>query len=156
MNPYFNGRSSGKSFYAGMGQFTGPVQSQSAYVLALFTVLLVGCVRTAVSVAQVDKMIRDQVPIGSDRKQVKAFIDDLNFGSLRIGRSDFHEATPDTLGNRDPEKVAELRDKIKEFTGAVVFDAENGFLYQNNLIIQFYLDEAGRMIGYTVKMDGAE
>jgi len=101
-------------------------------------------------------MIRDQVPIGSDRKQVKAFIDDLNFGSLRIGRSDFHEATPDTLGNRDPEKVAELRDKIKEFTGAVVFDAENGFLYQNNLIIQFYLDEAGRMIGYTVKMDGAE
>jgi len=134
----------------------GPNHSRSAYVLAVFALLLVGCVRTNLSVAQVDKIVKDQVPIGSDRKQVKAFIDGLNFGSLQIGRDDFTEATTHTLGNRDPEKVAELRGKIKEFTGAVVFDAESGFLYHNNLIIQFYLDEAERMIGYTVKMVGAE
>ena len=101
-------------------------------------------------------MVRDQVPIGSDRKQVKAFIDDLNFGSVRIGRGDFHEATPEALGTQDPEKIAELSDRIREFIGAVVFDAETGFLYHNSLIIQFYLDKDGRMIGYTVKMIGEE
>ena len=91
-------------------------------------------------------------PIGS---KFKDFIQNLQFGSLRIVRDDFHEATPQTLGNRDPEKVAELAARIREFTGAVVFDAESGFLYHNNLVIQFYLDETGQMIGYTVKMDAA-
>jgi hypothetical protein len=49
-----------------------------------------------------------------------------------------------------------LKGRIREFIGAVVFDAESGFLYHNNLIIQFYLGDDGRMIGDTVKMDGGE
>jgi len=40
-----------------------------------------GYVRRVVSVEDVGKTIRDQVPIGSDRQQVKAFIDNLKVDS---------------------------------------------------------------------------
>ena len=124
--------------------------------LVLLSFGVVGCVRRSVSVEQVDRIIRDQLPLGSNKQQVKDFIQNLKFGSLRIGRDDFHEATVQSLGNRDPEKVAELGSRIKEFTGAVVFDAESGFLFHNNLVIQFYLDEKGELKGYTVKIVGTE
>lgn len=127
-----------------------------AFVLVLFALGSTCCVSRFVSVEQVDKLIRDQLPTGSNRQQVKNFIENLKFGSLKIGRDRFYEATPQTLVNRDPEKVAELGTRIKEFTGVVVFDAESGFLYHNNLVMQFYLDENSQLIGYTVKMDGAE
>ena len=121
-------------------------------------VTLAGCVRYAVSVEEVDKMVKDQLPIGSDKHQVRAFIDNLKVGSLEIGRdAEFHEATKRALGNRDPEKIAELRDRIAEFTGAVIFKARSdGILTFDDIVIQFYMDKNGRMIGYTVKMVGAE
>src|SRR4030095_8733487 len=125
-------------------------------VLILATITLFGCVRRIVSVKQVDTMIREQVPVGSDKQKVKAFMENLKVGSLRIMSSDFHKATPQTLGSRDPEKIAELGHRIKEFTGAVIFGAQTGFLYHDNLVIQFYIGEDGRMIDYTVKMVGGE
>jgi hypothetical protein len=126
-------------------------------VLILAAITLAGCVQQVVSVEQVDKMIKDQVPIGSDKQQVRAFIDNLKVGSLKIGReTEFHQATKRALGNRDPEKVAELGDRIAEFIGAVIFDAKSGFFYHDNIVIQFYMDKDGRMIGYTVTLQGSE
>jgi hypothetical protein len=102
-------------------------------------------------------MIKDEVPIGSDKQKVKAFIDNLKVDSLKISYDDFHEANPRALGNRDPEKIAELGDRIAEFAGVVMFHAQSdGFLTFDNIVIQFYVDRAGRMIGYTVKLVGAE
>lgn len=125
-------------------------------LLIVAAIILFGCVRRAVSVEQVDKMIRDQVPIGIDKQTVKAFIDELKVDTLRIGRDDFHEATPQALGNRDPEKIAELGNRIKEFAGAVIYKAQSdGILTYDNIVIQFYIDKEGRLIGYTVKMVGA-
>lgn len=124
--------------------------------IILVVITLGGCVRRVVSVEELEKMIKDQVPIGSDKQQVKAFIDNLKVDSLRIGRDEFHQASPQALGNRDPEKIAELGSRIAEFTGAVIFDAQRGFLYHDNIVIQFYIDRDGRMIGYTVKMVGTE
>jgi hypothetical protein len=89
--------------------------------MILVAITLTSCVRRVVSVEEVDKMIKDQVPIGSDKQKVKAFIDNLKVDSLRIGHDDFHEATPRALGNRDPEKIAELGDRISEFTGVVIY-----------------------------------
>jgi hypothetical protein len=93
--------------------------------LILASITLTCCGRRAVSVAEVEKMIKDQVPIGSDKQQVKAFIENLKVDSLRIGRGDFHKADPRALGNRDPEKIAELGDRIAEFTGAVIYDVND-------------------------------
>lgn len=127
-------------------------------VLILVVITLAGCMRRVVSVEKVDKMIKDQLPIGSDKTKVRAFIDNLKVGSLEIGRdAEFHEASKRALGNRDPEKIAELGDRIAEFTGAVIFKAQSdGVLTFNDIVIQFYVDKNGQMIGYTVKMVGAE
>src|SRR5262249_1221030 len=127
-----------------------------ALVLILATITTAGCVRRVTSVEQVDKTIKDQVPVGSDKQTVKAFLDNLKVDSLRIGRDEFHQARRQALGNRDPEKVAELGDRIVEFTGATIYNAQSGFLNYNHIVIQFYIDRDGRMIGYTVKMVGAE
>jgi len=128
-----------------------------ALILILSAIALVGCVRRVVSVDDVDKMIKDQVPIGSDKQKVKDFIDRLQVDSLEIGRdAEFHEATRRALGNRDPEKIAELGDRISEFIGAVIFKAKSdGILTFDDIVIQFYMDKDGRMIGYTGKMVGA-
>lgn len=126
-------------------------------VLILMATTLTGCVRRAVSIEQVEKMVKDQVPVGSDKQQVKAFIDNLKVGSLKIIReTEFHQATKRALGNRDPEKVAELGDRIAEFISAVISDSQSGFLYHDDIAIQFYIDKDGRMIDYTVKEEGTE
>ena len=52
--------------------------------------------------------------------------------------------------------MRELGDRIAEFSGAVIYDAQSSLLNYNNIVIQFYIDRDGRMIGYTVKMEGAE
>ena len=128
----------------------------AALILFVITTLT-GCIRSAVSVETVDKMIKDRVPIGSDKTQVRAFIDNLTVGSLEIGRdAEFHEASKRALGNRDPEKIAELGDRIAEFIGVVIFKAQSdGLLTYNDIVVQFYIDKNGHMIGYTVKMVGA-
>jgi hypothetical protein len=48
--------------------------------------------------------------------------------------------------------VAELGGRIAEFTGVTIYDAESGFLNHKALIVQFYMDANGRLIGHTVKM----
>jgi hypothetical protein len=83
--------------------------------LVLAAISFTCCVRSVVSVEEVEKMIEDQVPVGSDRYQVKKFIENLRVDSLKIGRDDFHKADAQALGNRDSEKIAELGDRIAEF-----------------------------------------
>jgi len=125
--------------------------------LVLTAISFTCCVRCIVSVEEVKKMVRDQVPVGSDRDQVKAFIENLRISSLKIGRDDFHKADAQALGNRDPEKIAELGDRVAEFAGVVIYHAQrDGFLTFDNIVIQFYMDRDGRMIDYTVKMVGAD
>lgn len=123
----------------------------------LCSLSMIGCARQAVSVSDVDKLVKAKVPLGSDKQTIKKFIDDLKIGSLKIGRDDFHAATRTALGNRDPERISELGDRIAEFTGAVIFRARSdGILTFDDIIIQFYVDREGHMIGYTVKQEGAE
>jgi hypothetical protein len=128
-----------------------------AVVLFVVAATLFGCRRRIVSVEAVDKMIKDQVPVGSDKQQVMAFIDNLKVDSLEIRRDqEFHPATRLALGTPVPEKVAELGDKIAEYIGAVILKAQSdGILTFDDIVIAFYMDKDGRMIGYTVKMEGA-
>jgi hypothetical protein len=117
-----------------------------ATLLSILAVIVVGgCSRRMVSVEEVDKMIKEQVPLGSDKERVRAFIDNLKIDSLEIGRDGlFH-------------KAAELGDRISEFTGAVIFKSKSdGILTFDNIVIQFYIDREGRMIGYTVKELGSD
>src|SRR2546422_10999702 len=126
-----------------------------AVAFSVGAIAQIGCVRHVVSVAEVEKLVKDQAPVGSDKQQVRAFIDNLKVDSLRIGRDEFHTADRQALGNRDPEKIAELGDRIAEFTGAVIFKAQSdGLVTSDNIVIQFYIDKDGRVIGYTVKMVG--
>jgi hypothetical protein len=124
-----------------------------ASLLVVAAIMLTGCMRRTISVEQVDRMIKEQVPIGSDKQQVKAFIDNLKIGSLEIYRDkEFHRATPDALGNSDPEKVAALGDRIAEFTGCYISKTESdGFITFRGISITFYIDKDGRMIDYTVR-----
>src|SRR4029079_4442065 len=135
--------------YLGHGVFT------LAFILG--AIMLTCCVRRVISTEEVEMMIKAQVPIGSERQQVKDFIGNMKVESLKIGRDDFHEADPRALGNRDPDKIAELGDRIAEFAGAVIYHAQSdGFWTFDNIVMQFYLDKDGRMIGYTVKLVGAD
>ncbi|MFL6276501.1 MAG: hypothetical protein ACJ74G_15025 [Blastocatellia bacterium] len=131
-----------------------PFRHRSLIVLALLlaAIALTGCMRRYVSVEDIDKMIQEQVPVGSDKQQVKAFIDNLKVGSLEIYRDkEFHRATPDALGNSDPEKVAALGDRIAEFTGCYISETESdGFITSNGIGITFYIDKDGHMIDYTI------
>ena len=52
-------------------------QSVVALAFVPVTMLTSGCVRRVVSVDQMDKMIQEKVPIGSDKQKVKDFIDNL-------------------------------------------------------------------------------
>ena len=129
----------------------------AALLLILAAVTLTGCMRRYVSIEQLDKMIQEQVPVGSDKQQVKAFIDNLKVDSREILRDKgFHQVPSMGLGSEDAEKVAELGDRIAEYTGVVILKAESdGILTFNNIAIRFYIDKDGRMIGYTVQMHGA-
>lgn len=121
-----------------------PLRLVRLFVLILTTTIpLAACAYRVLSVEEVDKLIRDEVPAGSDKQRIKEFIDGLKFDSLRIDREEFHDATRQALGNRDPQKVAELGDGIAEFTGVVIYDTEGSFLNYNNIVIQFYVDKGG-------------
>jgi len=129
-----------------------------AVALMIVVIALGGCVRRVVSVEDLEKMINDQVPIGSDKQQVKAFIDDRKIDSLRISRGDFVKTDKNMrpVGFWDEEKLAALWDRIEELISARIVDAESGFLNHNDIFIEFAIDNNGRMIGYTVKMVGTK
>jgi len=129
-----------------------------ALILIVVVIALAGCVHRVVSVEELEKMINDQVPIGSDKQQVKAFIDNLKIDSLRIWRGDFGKADKNLrpVGFWDEEKLAALWDSVEELISARIFDAESGFLNHNDIFIEFAIDNNGRMIGYTIKMVGTK
>ena len=127
-----------------------------AVALSVIAVIaMTGCVRRVVSVEQVDKMIKDQVPIGSDKHKVKDFVDSLHFDSLRIVRGEFYKTSDRPVGTWDREKIAELWDRVAELINVRIIGAESGYLNRNDIFIEFAVDKDGRMIGYTVKMFGA-
>ena len=103
-------------------------------------------------------MVRDQVPIGSDKQKVKDFIDNLRVDSLKIGRDDvFHKADRFSLGTLDQEKTDALGDRIAEFIGAVIYNSKSdGILTFDNIVILFYIDKEGRMLSYTLKEWGSD
>src|SRR5215469_3029948 len=111
-------------------------------------------VRHVISVDEVDRMIRDQVPVGSDKQTVKAFIDNLKIDSLRIEHGEFYNVWKYPVHNLDTEKIRELGDRLAEYTGLVIYDAQSGFMNYNNIVIEFYLDKDGHLIGYTVQLVG--
>lgn len=127
-------------------------------LLILLVIALAGCSRRVISVEQVDKMIRDQVPIGSNKEKVKDFIDNLQVDSLKIGReADFHRAAFFSLGTLDQEKTDALGNRIAEFNGAVIYNSKSdGIFTFDNIVIRFYIDQEGHMIGYTVKEWGSD
>src|SRR5581483_1095889 len=115
-------------------------------VLFLTAILLMACKHRVVSVEQVDKMIKEQVPIGSDQQQVRAFIDSLKIDSLKIDRFDMHKATPEAcMGHDDQKKVAELGDRIAMYTGAFIRHSQTDMLSSDNITIIFYLDKGGKL-----------
>jgi hypothetical protein len=69
--------------------------------MIVVVIALAGCVRRVVSVEDVQKMINNQVPTGSDKQQVKAFIDSLKIDSLKIWRGDFGKADKNFLNHND-------------------------------------------------------
>src|SRR5215467_7604985 len=81
------------------------------------TIFPSACMRRVASIEQVDQIIRECVPIGSDKQQLNDFLDNLKVDSLKVARSDFHQATRQAVGTRDPEKIAEFGDRIAEFAG---------------------------------------
>lgn len=127
-------------------------------VLILVVIAIAGCSRRVISVEQVDKMIRDQVPIGSSKEKVREFIDHLKVASLEIGRDGaFHNADYFSLGNLDQEKTDGLGNRIAEFTGAVIYSSKSdGILTFDNIVIRFYIDKEGRMIWHSVKEWGSD
>jgi hypothetical protein len=132
-------------------------QAAAALAISFAALSLIGCRHTVVSVAEVDQMIKDQVPIGAEKKVVKSFIDNLKIDSLRIGRGDFHQADRRSLGNLDLEKTDRLGDRINEFIGAVIYKARsNGIAAYDDIVISFFFDKDGRMIDYSVRLEGAE
>jgi len=56
--------------------FAGSASPVSCVLLFLFPIMT-GCTHRAVTVEQVDAMVRTQVPMGSDREKVNSFIDIL-------------------------------------------------------------------------------
>ena len=127
-----------------------------ALALTLASLTPAGCVRRVVSIEEVDEMIKDQVPAGSDKQRVKTFIDNLKVDSLKISRGEYYKTTFRPAGTWDPQKIAELWDRTAELISARILDTQTGFLNRNDIFIEFAIDKDGRMLGYTVKMMGAE
>jgi len=123
-----------------------------ALMLILMVTFLAGCVHRVVSVDDVDKMIKDQLPIGSDKQRVKEFIDNLKVDSLRVLRGDFYKPAFQPVGFWDPKKLDGLWDRVAELINARIVDAETSLLSRSDIFIEFAIDKDGRMIGYTVKM----
>jgi len=141
-----------------MGMFQVLMNSRSGIVLSLIlaSAMLAGCVSRIVSVERVEKLIKEQVPDGSDKLRVKEFIDKLSMDSLKIIRGDFYKPTMQPSGYWDPDRIKELWPRVAELIPATIIDAESGFLNRNDILIEFAIDKDGRMIGYTVKLMGVE
>ena len=128
-----------------------------ALVLILLAMTLAGCKHRVVSVEEIDKLIKEQVPIGSDQQQVRAFIDNLKIDSLKIDCFDLHKASPEALmGHDDQKKIAELGDSIAMYTGAFIRHSQTDIISSDNITIIFYLDKEGKLIGYTVHELGSD
>jgi hypothetical protein len=120
-------------------------------------ITLSGCKRRIVSVEEIDKMIKEQAPVGCDKQQVKTFIDNLKVDSLKIGRDeDFHAARREAFEGTDPDKLAKWGDKIAMYIGAVIYHSQTDPISSDDIIIRFFLDKDGKVIDYSVKELGSD
>ena len=128
-------------------------------ILTLAVMVLGGCARRVViSVDDVEKMIREQVPIGAEKQKVKNFIDGIKVDALEVTRGEFRKVDKrfPPVGFWDRDKLAHLWDNVAELIGARIKDTEGGFQNHNDIFIEFAIDKNGLMIGYTVRMVGTE
>ena len=111
-----------------------PIRAAQIVLLAaaLFPAATVmsACGRRVVSVQEVDRMVRAQTPIGSDREKVDSFIADLKVDSLKITRASLQKAEPPILDYArtpsDRAKLEELDGRIAEL-GSVAIVGKRGY-----------------------------
>jgi hypothetical protein len=85
---------------------------------AVFAILLIfaGCkAKRVVTVEQVDEIVRNHVHIGSSKQEVATFCESLKIDDLKVTHSGPFSSDLGA-GDLDPEKVASLGSKFKEFT----------------------------------------
>jgi hypothetical protein len=101
-----------------------------------------------VTVEGTNELVAKQVPIGSSKPQVIAFLD-----AHKIQHSDYSEHPERESDFRDP-RLDKKRKLIKGYISAIIRDVGNekqSTLAKWDVQIFFYFDEQGSLVDYNVK-----
>ena len=104
-----------------------------------------------VTVKEVDKRIRSEIPIGSSLSRVMAFVDSLKFDSVKIVHSEYLPILPDDSLELIPSEVEAA---AEGHVIATLVNVERDDLAAYNIDIYFYFGKGGHLIHYTVKKHG--
>jgi len=120
-------------------------------VLILVSVVTVNCAHRALTGEQMEQVMVNEVPIGSDVSRVIGFFDSRHIDHTGIVQLDNEShSRPDTLFSNptlDP-----VRDRIRSHVGGLMRDVGgDGFLTRWDIIVRFYLDGNGKVVAHQAK-----
>lgn len=103
------------------------------------------------TIMEADELIRKGAPIGSSVSNVRSFLESLTIDSLRIVHGDYREEPP--YGTDQPEKVLP---EMRGYLTSVILNVEQQpeTFSKINIRINFYFDEAQRLIDYKIWRQG--
>jgi len=122
--------------------------------LILVSVATVNCARQALTGEQIEQVMLNEVPIGSDVSRAIAFFDSRHIDHTGIVQLDNESRSrPDTLFSN--AKLDPVRDRIRSHVGGIMRGVGgDGFLARWDIIIRFYLDGNGKVVAHQAKKVG--
>ena len=123
-------------------------------VLILVSITTLNCSRRALTGEQMEQLMVNEVPIGSDASRAIGFLDGRRIQHSGIVQLDDEDRNrPDTLFSNP--KLDPVRDRIRSYVPALMRDVGGeGWLTRWDIMIRFYLDGNGKVVAHQAKKVG--
>lgn len=112
-------------------------------ILVVGVIFIVGCKKQYITVEEVHKRIRSEIPLGSTYSQVTDFLKKYNWGTSELSKFEDFGTHADMLTNEEKQKI-----KWKSTGG--IRTMEKDLFWSSGVEIAFYYDQEEKLITYNL------
>ncbi|HKQ06409.1 MAG TPA: hypothetical protein VJ464_14840 [Blastocatellia bacterium] len=123
----------------------------TTWVLLISTIACWSSQAPRITPQETEKMVKQNLPLGSTRAKVTEFIESLKIDDLKIVHDDYHSGPPPSPDDLPKNVKADISGYL---VAAILKVENNGISGTYNIRIVFYFDSNERLIDYAISKRG--